>query len=93
MLGPREFEVLRKPFERLDMTLKNKRGLPLECSWYRQTRPEQPTPCIVYLHGNSGCRCDADDALLTMLPFGVSGDAYSFVAKLLRGLNSFSLYV
>jgi hypothetical protein len=74
MLGPREFEVMRKSFERMDLTLKNKRGLQLECSWYRQTQPQQPTPCIVYLHGNSGCRCDADDALLTMLPYGVSGE-------------------
>jgi hypothetical protein len=78
MLGPPEFEVMRKSFERMDMTLKNKRGLQLECSWYRQTQPQQPTPCIVYLHGNSGCRCDADDALLTMLPYGVSGERVWF---------------
>jgi hypothetical protein len=79
MLGPHEFEVMQKSFERLDMSLKNKRGLLLECSWYRQSRPQQPTPCIIYLHGNSGCRCDADDALLTMLPYGVSGERHQIV--------------
>ena len=35
-------------------------------------------PVIIYLHGNSGCRCDADDALHTMLPYGVSVFTFDF---------------
>ncbi len=33
----------------------------------------EPRPCVIYLHGNSGSRLDAADALHTLLPHGVTG--------------------
>lgn len=50
----------------------------MQCSFYRRVAPDSPVPAVVYLHGNSGCRCDADDALHTMLPFGASVFTFDF---------------
>ncbi len=84
-LGPSDFHVLGRPFQRIDFSLPNGRGHLLQCSWYRPAAPEAPVPAVIYLHGNSGCRCDADDALHTMLPYGVSGNAHNsfFVSAIL----------
>ena len=34
--------------------------------------PDEPTPCIVYLHGNCGCRMDAVDCVEMLLLYGFS---------------------
>merc|ERR1712093_717667 len=60
-LGPDSFAVGGREFVREELELQNGRHLMLQCSWYRP-RETSPAPCIVYLHGNSGCRADADDA-------------------------------
>ena len=66
-LGPDSFAVGGREFVREELELQNGRHLMLQCSWYRP-RETSPAPCIVYLHGNSGCRADADDALHTVRP-------------------------
>ena len=43
---------------RQDLDLKNDRNMTLKCShWIQQSN--QKLPCVVYCHGNSGCRADA----------------------------------
>ena len=80
MLGPAEFEIAHRKFVREELEVVNPRGLTLQCSWYRPEASE-PVPVIIYLHGNSGCRADADDALHTMLPYGVSVFTFDFAGS------------
>ncbi len=77
-LGPSEFDIMGFSYRRLDFALKNKRGIDLQCSFYRRVASDNPVPAVIYLHGNSGCRCDADDALHTLLPFGASVFTFDF---------------
>jgi len=65
-------------FERKDFTLLNERGMTLQCSmWVREER-EAAVPCVVYLHGNSGCRRDALGVAHVVLPLGLSLCAFDF---------------
>ena len=52
----------------------NKIGLKLECSHYvpRRTSGSNIAPCVIYLHGNSGSRVDADDFVESFLEKGMS---------------------
>ena len=44
-------------------------GLRLQCSHYEpEVRGAAPLPCVIYLHGNSGSRCDATEAIRLLLP-------------------------
>lgn len=52
------------------LQLVNARGLKLECSHFvpvRQQRTLSKMPCVIYLHGNVGCRTDALDFLDVVL--------------------------
>lgn len=42
-------------------------GNRLSCSGLPQT-----LPCVVFLHGNSGCRVDAYDAVRVLLPLNIT---------------------
>ncbi|THG19680.1 hypothetical protein TEA_013945 [Camellia sinensis var. sinensis] len=48
----------------------NSRGDVLQCSHYMPiVRPEgKALPCVFYCHGNSGCRADASEAAIILLP-------------------------
>jgi pimeloyl-ACP methyl ester carboxylesterase len=74
-LGPALFRLGENEtarFERIDLDLENMRGLRLRCSWFLPERADPSTlPCLVYLHGNCGCRLDALEAL-PLLRHGVS---------------------
>lgn len=56
---------------RQDFTLRNRRGLRLECSHWQFGRSDVPVPCVVYLHGNSGCRVEAQTSNLVPQPAGL----------------------
>ena len=48
-------------------------GNKLECSHYTPAVwIEEALPCVIYLHGNSGCRVDAYDTVRSLLPLNVT---------------------
>ena len=79
--GPR-FRIGGVYYAREDLDLEGADGLRLACSHYRPEIPHRdPTslpPCVVYLHGNSGSRCDAVDVARLLLPSGVTVFAFDF---------------
>jgi alpha-beta hydrolase superfamily lysophospholipase len=53
--------------------VKNTRGLHLQCSHWEpiaKQRPSAQMPCVIYLHGNCGCRADAVECLEEALTHG-----------------------
>ncbi|XP_031481666.1 uncharacterized protein LOC116251497 isoform X1 [Nymphaea colorata] len=69
-----EFTLGGRKFKREDIELRNGRGHTLQCSHYVPSpRPENiPLPCVIYCHGNSGCRADANDAAVILLPSNIT---------------------
>ncbi|XP_024021470.1 uncharacterized protein LOC21400949 isoform X3 [Morus notabilis] len=53
---------------------KNSRGHVLRCSHYvpSQFPEDSPLPCVIYCHGNSGCRADANEAAVILLPSNIT---------------------
>ncbi|KAH6768747.1 alpha/beta-Hydrolases superfamily protein [Perilla frutescens var. frutescens] len=54
--------------------LRNERGHTLRCSHYvpSQFPDDSPLPCVIYCHGNSGCRADANEAAVVLLPSNIT---------------------
>ncbi|KAM7485178.1 hypothetical protein LguiA_001187 [Lonicera macranthoides] len=69
-----EFMLKGKWFQRKDLELVNSRGDVLQCSHYMPiVRPEgKDLPCVIYCHGNSGCRADASEAAIILLPSNIT---------------------
>lgn len=78
--GPR-FKLVGVPCHRTDLELTGALGLRLRCSHYRREDfrdKTEPSPCVIYLHGNSGSRCDATNAVRLLLPMGIDVFALDF---------------
>ncbi|KAL5769375.1 hypothetical protein ACOSQ2_016158 [Xanthoceras sorbifolium] len=73
-LWERDFTLAGKSFKRQDLELRNARGHALQCSHYVPSPfPEDtPLPCVIYCHGNSGCRADANEAAVILLPSNIT---------------------
>jgi len=58
------------------MQLKNPRGYTLKCSHWEpedSQRPSPKLPCVVYVHGNAGCRLDGSEyAPLLLSTYGIT---------------------
>ncbi|KAL2644059.1 hypothetical protein R1flu_011646 [Riccia fluitans] len=69
-----EFLLKGRKYQRKDLEVTNKRGQVLQCSHYLpQNLPEDiELPCVIYCHGNSGCRADANEAAIILLPSNVT---------------------
>ncbi|CAL0325836.1 unnamed protein product [Lupinus luteus] len=69
-----EFMLRGKWYQRKDIEIKNNRGDVLQCSHYMPIiSPEgKPLPCVIYCHGNSGCRADASEAAIILLPSNIT---------------------
>ncbi|WOK95258.1 hypothetical protein Cni_G03965 [Canna indica] len=69
-----EFTLAGRKYKRLDLELKNGRGHTLQCSHYVPSSiPDNvPLPCVIYCHGNSGCRADANEAAVILLPSNIT---------------------
>ncbi|QCD79898.1 uncharacterized protein LOC114177668 isoform X4 [Vigna unguiculata] len=69
-----EFMLRGKWYQRKDVEIKNSRGDVLQCSHYMPiVSPEgKPLPCVIYCHGNSGCRADASEAAIILLPSNIT---------------------
>ncbi len=78
MLGPAAFDYGGKPYERLDATVPNKRGLNLKASLWRPTAHVDGAPCVVYLHGNASCRVEGVGVLAPVLAMGAMLAAFDF---------------
>uniref|UniRef100_A0A0D9VDD4 Serine aminopeptidase S33 domain-containing protein n=1 Tax=Leersia perrieri TaxID=77586 RepID=A0A0D9VDD4_9ORYZ len=73
--------------------LTNARGLTIKCSHYVPTfTPENTSlPCVVYCHGNSGCRADANEAAVILLPANITVFTLDFSGSGLSGGDYVSL--
>ncbi|XP_055800957.1 uncharacterized protein LOC129870263 isoform X3 [Solanum dulcamara] len=73
-LWEKEFSLGGRKYKREDFELKNERGHTLRCSHYTPSSfPDgAPLPCVIYCHGNSGCRADANEAAVILLSSNIS---------------------
>ncbi|XP_044462687.1 uncharacterized protein LOC123193684 isoform X1 [Mangifera indica] len=73
-LWERDFTLAGRSYKRQDLELRNVRGHVLQCSHYMPSVfPEDtPLPCVIYCHGNSGCRADANEAAVILLPSNIT---------------------
>lgn len=69
-----EFMLKGRWYQRKDLEVRNSRGHVLQCSHYGPAViPEGKTlPCVIYCHGNSGCRADASEAAIILLPSNIT---------------------
>ncbi|KAJ7525710.1 hypothetical protein O6H91_17G062500 [Diphasiastrum complanatum] len=69
-----EFVLKGHKYERKDLEVQNSRGHALQCSHYKPQRVPEDTslPCVIYCHGNSGCRADANEAAIILLPSNIT---------------------
>lgn len=65
-----EFVLRGRTFRRKDLEVVSEHGHILKCSHYMpHPIPQGRTlPCVIYCHGNSGCRADASEAVMILLP-------------------------
>ncbi|XP_060217732.1 uncharacterized protein LOC132645018 isoform X2 [Lycium barbarum] len=82
-----EFMLKGKWYQRKDLEVKNSRDDVLKCSHYMPLiRPEgKPLPCVIYCHGNSGCRADASEAAIILLPLNITVFTLDFSGSGLSG--------
>ncbi|XP_021291881.1 uncharacterized protein LOC110422336 [Herrania umbratica] len=82
-----EFMLKGKWYQRKDIEVKNSRGDVLRCSHYVPlVSPEgKPLPCVIYCHGNSGCRADASEAAIILLPSNITVFSLDFSGSGLSG--------
>jgi fermentation-respiration switch protein FrsA (DUF1100 family) len=82
-----EFLLKGRWYQRKDLEVKNIRGDILQCSHYMPVeRPEdRPLPCVIYCHGNSGCRADASEAAIVLLPSNITIFTLDFSGSGLSG--------
>ncbi|KAK3009123.1 hypothetical protein RJ639_014919, partial [Escallonia herrerae] len=73
--------------------LRNARGHTLRCSHYVPSPfPDNtPLPCVIYCHGNSGCRADANEAAVILLPSNITVFTLDFSGSGLSDGNYVSL--
>lgn len=83
----KEFLLRGKWYQRKDVELKNSRGDVLQCSHYIPigSAEGKPLPCVIYCHGNSGCRADASEAAIILLPSNITVFTLDFSGSGLSG--------
>ncbi|XP_027330854.1 uncharacterized protein LOC113846598 isoform X2 [Abrus precatorius] len=92
-LWEKEFTLAGRTYQRQDLELKNARGYTLKCSHYLPAPfPEDTSlPCVIYCHGNSGCRADANEAAVILLPSNITVFTLDFSGSGLSDGNYVSL--
>ncbi|XP_062229219.1 uncharacterized protein LOC133927011 [Phragmites australis] len=88
-----EFTLAGRKYKRLDLELTNERSQNLKCSHYvPAVIPENTAlPCVIYCHGNSGCRADANEAAVILLPSNITLFTLDFAGSGLSGGEHVSL--
>ncbi|GAM26335.1 hypothetical protein SAMD00019534_095100, partial [Acytostelium subglobosum LB1] len=83
-MGPKSFRIGGLSFVRNDFELINVRGLSIKCSHFKPaeywTNGKQ-LPCVIYCHGNSGCRLDSLECVRTLLPINITVMALDFTGS------------
>ncbi|KAF4661002.1 hypothetical protein FOZ61_003619 [Perkinsus olseni] len=80
-LGPKKFKLHGITCQREDFTVTSLRGHGLRCSLFvpRGLRDDNISyPCVVYMHGNAGCRLEALPLVPILLPLGISLCCFDF---------------
>lgn len=80
-LGPTRFTMGSRIFTRTDVRLPNDRGLQLVGSHWEPERPrgsKRKYACVIYCHGNCGCRLDALDIVQLLLPTDICVFSFDF---------------
>jgi pimeloyl-ACP methyl ester carboxylesterase len=80
-LGPESFTIKEKDFQRIDFSIKNKKGFNLSCSIWEpvdEQRISEKLPCIIYLHGNCSSRTEVFSELEYLLPLYFCVVAFDF---------------
>lgn len=92
-LWEKHFTLAGRAYKREDLELENGRGQTLKCSHYVPSElPEDSAlPCVVYCHGNSGCRADANEAAVVLLPANITVFTLDFSGSGLSDGNYVSL--
>ncbi|MFS8015607.1 putative serine aminopeptidase, S33, alpha/Beta hydrolase [Helianthus anomalus] len=92
-LWEKNFTLAGRKFTRQDLELRNSRGHTLRCSHYLPSPFPADTslPCVVYCHGNSGCRADANEAAVILLPSNITVFTLDFSGSGLSDGNYVSL--
>ncbi|KAK4771674.1 hypothetical protein SAY87_032206 [Trapa incisa] len=69
-----QFMLKGKLYKRKDVKVKNSREEILQCSHYMPAIPLEgkALPCVIYCHGNSGCRVDASETAIVLLPSNIT---------------------
>ncbi|KAL0457288.1 UNVERIFIED_CONTAM: hypothetical protein Slati_1068000 [Sesamum latifolium] len=82
-----EFMLKGKWYHRKDLEVINSRGDVLQCSHYMPIICPEGTklPCVIYCHGNSGCRTDASEAAVILLPSNITVFTLDFSGSGLSG--------
>ncbi|KAG0620245.1 hypothetical protein M758_4G201300 [Ceratodon purpureus] len=88
-----EFLLKGRKYTRKDLQVLNSRGHVLQCSHYMPQSPpeDEPLPCVIYCHGNSGCRADANEAAIILLPCNITVFTLDFSGSGLSDGNYVSL--
>ncbi|CAK9225000.1 unnamed protein product [Sphagnum jensenii] len=88
-----EFLLKGKKYVRKDLQVINGRGHVLQCSHYmpHTISEDLPLPCVIYCHGNSGCRADANEAAIILLPSNITVFTLDFSGSGLSDGNYVSL--
>lgn len=88
-----DFTLAGKKYKRQDLELANRRGHTLQCSHYVPSPFPEDTllPCVIYCHGNSGCRADANEAAVILLPSNITVFTLDFSGSGLSGGDYVSL--
>ncbi|CAH8320365.1 unnamed protein product [Eruca vesicaria subsp. sativa] len=83
----KDFMMKGRWYQRKDLEVKNSRGDVLQCSHYMPVElPEgKPLPCVIYCHGNSGCRADGSEAAVVLLPSNITVFTLDFSGSGLSG--------
>ncbi|KAM1456414.1 hypothetical protein ACFX1R_006513 [Malus domestica] len=92
-LWERDFTLAGRAYKRQDLELTNARGHTLRCSHYLPSPfPDDVSlPCVIYCHGNSGCRADANEAAVMLLPSNITVFTLDFSGSGLSEGNYVSL--
>lgn len=88
-----EFSLAGRKYNRQDLELANRRGHTLQCSHYVPSSFPEGTvlPCVIYCHGNSGCRADANEAAVILLSSNITVFTFDFSGSGISGGDYVSL--
>lgn len=78
-LNAKIFFIDRVCYKRQDFEVVNEKKQKLQCSLYNHISIEEgKSPCVIYLHGNSSSRLEANELLPILLPNRISVCAFDF---------------